>query len=80
MENLFNATIPVPPEMVPQFLAWVEYLGMKAKRQSRGSDYFNVSYSDGVDLYWLGANLFGKIETSSLSQHGPDSVQKARQK
>lgn len=57
--------IPVAPEDRARFLEGVEYYGMTAKPKARNSDYFIVTFSNCIDLYWLAANLYGPMPYES---------------
>lgn len=59
------AEILVAPVDQNRFKKGCEHYGLSCQRIGR-SDYYKVGYSEASDLYWLGANMYGHIKTSSL--------------
>jgi hypothetical protein len=68
MENNF-VSLAVPPEMRERFLKGCEHYGFKIVAKKR-SDYIKVFYTpENVEsLYWLGANMYGEIQETTLTK------------
>lgn len=62
----FYCEIPVAPEDVERFKKACEHYEMTVTHK-RGAPYFTVGTDNIADLYWLGANIFGNIETIALT-------------
>lgn len=63
--------IPVDKDDEARFREWATSYGMTLKRKPGDGQYFTVTFKDPLDLYWLGANVFGRPPTSSLTVHAP---------
>lgn len=67
MVEKFSVEIPVDERDFTRFLNWTQLYKMKIKRKK--GNYFQVTGGDPLNLYWLGANMFGKPPESSLTKH-----------
>lgn len=65
----YYVEIPIAPEMVSRFKNGCAYYGMDYRRKEPRSDYWIVGVDNLIDLYWLGANLFGPVPATGLHKH-----------
>lgn len=63
----FIVKIPVEPQDKERFLKWCKHYGYFTK--SKKSDpYIEVTGTDPLNLFWLGANMMANIPTTGLSK------------
>lgn len=63
----YYVEIPVADENVDRFKKGCAHYNMTFAKK-RGSAFIEVGFDDPLDLYWLGANMYGKTEVSSLAK------------
>lgn len=63
-----EVVIPIDPEIKHRLLHHCARLGLTVKNTRNKSEY-RVSFTDPLDLYWLGANIGMQPFNNGVSQH-----------
>lgn len=64
----FYCEIPVAPEDAARFQKGCAHYGMTIEQKPGQKPYYTVGFDNHIDLYWLGANMFGQIAETGITK------------